>query len=80
MECPSRDCKANNVKGELHMQTRGSKFLRYQELKLQELTDQVPMGHIPRSMTVQLFEDLTRQVHPGDHVIIGGVRNYPWQL
>lgn len=34
------------------MQTRGSKFVKYQELRLQELPDQVPVGHIPRSMTV----------------------------
>ena len=35
------------------MQTRGSKFVKYQELRLQELPDQVPVGHIPRAITVQ---------------------------
>lgn len=72
-ECPSDKCKKNNSKGQLSMQTRGSKFLKFQELKLQELTDQVPMGHIPRSMNVFLYEELTRQANPGDHVVISGV-------
>lgn len=34
------------------MQTRGSRFVKYQELRLQELPDQVPVGHIPRALTV----------------------------
>lgn len=73
LECPSIECKANNTKGELFMQTRGSKFLKFQEARLQELTDQVPMGHIPRSMTVHLYEDLTRSINPGDHIVVSGV-------
>ena len=31
------------------------------------------MGHIPRTMTVHVQEDLTRQVSPGDTVIITGI-------
>ena len=38
--------------GRLYLQTRGSKFMKYQELKIQEHNDQVPVGNIPRSMTV----------------------------
>ncbi|KAJ3329158.1 Mcm2-7 hexameric complex component [Blyttiomyces sp. JEL0837] len=72
-ECISEECKKNNQKGRLHLQTRASKFIKFQEAKLQELTDQVPMGHIPRTMTVHLCEDLTRQVSPGDSVIITGI-------
>ncbi|KAI8609574.1 MCM2/3/5 family-domain-containing protein [Chytriomyces sp. MP71] len=72
-ECTSEECKKNKVKGRLYMQTRASKFVRFQEVKLQELTDQVPMGSIPRSMTVHLEEDLTRQCSPGDTVFITGV-------
>ncbi len=36
-ECPSDQCKRNNVKGELTLQTRGSHFVRYQQAKIQEL-------------------------------------------
>ena len=38
--------------GRLYLQCRGSKFSKYQELKIQEHNDQVPVGNIPRSMTV----------------------------
>ncbi len=36
------------------MQTRGSRFVKYQEMRVQELPDQVPVGHIPRSISVRL--------------------------
>ncbi|KAJ3201273.1 Mcm2-7 hexameric complex component, partial [Entophlyctis luteolus] len=72
-ECISEDCKKNKVKGRLHMQTRASKFVKFQEVKIQEQADQVPMGSIPRTMTVHLIEDLVRQVNPGDTVNITGV-------
>lgn len=31
------------------------------------------MGHIPRSMTVHVFDDLTRVVNPGDMVVASGI-------
>lgn len=64
---------ANNAGGSVHLQTRGSKFVKYQELKLQELPNQVPMGHVPRSMPVLCRGELTRQATPGDIVTIDGV-------
>ena len=51
-KCPSQRCQDNNSAGQLHMQTRGSRFMKYQEIRIQELPDQVPVGHIPRSMTI----------------------------
>ncbi|KAK4058734.1 DNA replication licensing factor MCM7 [Microbotryomycetes sp. JL221] len=72
-ECFSQDCKENQSRGRLHMQTRASKYTPFQECKIQELTDQVPVGHIPRTMTVHLYGSMTRQVSPGDVVHIGGV-------
>lgn len=36
-ECPSQDCKENQVKGKLHMQTRACKFAPFQEAKIQEM-------------------------------------------
>lgn len=35
--------------------------------------DQVPVGHIPRSMTIHLYGPLTRTISPGDVVDISGV-------
>ncbi|RKO87054.1 MCM2/3/5 family-domain-containing protein [Blyttiomyces helicus] len=72
-ECPSADCKKNGSKGALHPQTRASKLIKFQEIKLQELTDQVPMGHIPRSIAVHLNDSLTRTVNPGDTVYLSGI-------
>ncbi|CAG8601950.1 7799_t:CDS:2, partial [Acaulospora colombiana] len=73
IECPSENCRTNNVKGKLYMQTRSCKFLPFQEVKMQEMTEQVPVGHIPRSMSVYLFGPLTRTVNPGDVVNLSGI-------
>jgi DNA replication licensing factor MCM7 len=35
--------------------------------------DQVPVGHIPRSMTIHLYGNLTRMMNPGDVVHLGGI-------
>ena len=73
-ECPSQECRQQSKGADtLHLQTRGSKFVKFQELKLQELPSQVPMGHIPRSMSVHCRGELTRVVSPGDVVTIDGV-------
>lgn len=34
--CPSQDCQVNKSGGRLYLQTRGSKFIKFQELKIQE--------------------------------------------
>ena len=71
--CESNDCKVNRRKGRLHLQTRGSKFVKYQELRVQELSSSVPTGHIPRSLTVHAYGDNTRIALPGNHVTIAGI-------
>ena len=88
--CPSQDCVTNKSGGRLSIQTRGSKFIRFQEIKIQEhvnftkrkrkrmkictlKTDQVPIGNIPRSMTIWCRGTNTRLCQPGDHVAITGI-------
>lgn len=71
--CTSQDCVTNRRKGRLHLQTRGSKFVKFQELKIQELSRNVPTGHIPRSMTVHAYGENTRVALPGDQVTISGI-------
>ncbi|XP_064409097.1 DNA replication licensing factor MCM7 isoform X2 [Latimeria chalumnae] len=71
--CPSRECQTNKSGGRLYLQTRGSKFVKFQELKIQEHSDQVPVGNIPRSMTVFARGENTRLAQPGDHVSITGI-------
>jgi DNA replication licensing factor MCM7 len=73
LRCQSKACQTNGNPGRLHPQTRGSKFEKYQEAKVQELPHQVPMGHIPRTMTVVLRGEITRRCGPGDIVGIDGV-------
>ncbi|NWU46487.1 MCM7 factor, partial [Dromas ardeola] len=71
--CPSRECQTNRSGGRLYLQSRGSKFIKFQELKMQEHTDQVPVGHLPRSISVAAHGENTRLVQPGDHVSVTGV-------
>ena len=47
-QCPSQKCQKNQVKGNLNLQIKQSKFMAYQEIKIQEPSDQVPIGHVPR--------------------------------
>ncbi|CAG8498857.1 3653_t:CDS:2 [Ambispora gerdemannii] len=73
IDCPSAQCKLNKVPGKLVMETRASKFLPFQEVKLQEETNQVPVGHIPRTMTIHLYGSMTRTLNPGDRVDVAGI-------
>jgi DNA replication licensing factor MCM7 len=71
--CQSATCIANEVTGRIHMATKRCKFVKYQELKVQELPDQVPVGCIPRSMTVLCKGASTRTCKSGDQVTLGGI-------
>jgi len=71
--CPSQDCKDSQAKGQLHPSSRASKFLPFQEVKIQELAEQVPIGQIPRSLTILCYGSLVRKVNPGDVVDIAGI-------
>jgi len=72
-QCPSQRCVDNKKAGKVLLQTRGSRFVKYQELRVQELPDQVPTGHIPRSMTIHCRGEQTRQCGPGDIIIVSGI-------
>lgn len=72
-ECNSTVCKTDNLKGQLFMSTRASKFSSFQDVKIQELTNQVPVGHIPRSLTIHVNGNLVRSLNPGDVADISGI-------
>lgn len=72
-ECTSSVCKNDGAKGQLFMSTRASKFSSFQEVKIQELANQVPVGHIPRSLTIHVNGDLVRSLNPGDIADIAGI-------
>lgn len=71
--CTGPKCFRAKKKGNLHQVLRASKFAPFQEVKVQEMTDQVPVGHIPRTMTIHLSGPLTRSVNPGDVCDISGI-------
>ncbi|TDZ26248.1 DNA replication licensing factor mcm7 [Colletotrichum orbiculare MAFF 240422] len=71
--CPSSDCKENQTKGQLQPSSRASKFAPFQEVKVQELSEQVPIGQIPRTLTILCYGSSVRKVNPGDVVDISGV-------
>lgn len=72
-ECTSAACKATKNVGRLNFQMRGSKFIKSQEIRLQEHSDQVPTGHIPRAITIVALGELTRSCAPGDHISVSGI-------
>lgn len=55
------------------VQTRGSKFVKFQDVRLQEVPSQVPVGHVPRMCTARMIGDNTRRCSPGDIINITGV-------
>ncbi|KAG6232946.1 hypothetical protein E4U26_003751 [Claviceps purpurea] len=71
--CPSDMCRQNQSKGQLNPSTRASKFLPFQEVKVQEMAEQVPIGQIPRSLTILCYGSLVRRINPGDVVDISGI-------
>lgn len=73
MDCPSNICQTNNSKGKVIPNFAVSKFVPFQEIKVQETSDQTPVGSIPRTFTVQCRGSLTRLCSPGDIVNLCGI-------
>ncbi len=71
--CPSADCQKNGAKGQLFPSTRASKFHAFQEVRIQEVPDQVPVGHIPRQLTILCHGALVRRISPGDLIDCAGI-------
>ncbi|PNW77889.1 hypothetical protein CHLRE_10g455850v5 [Chlamydomonas reinhardtii] len=55
------------------METRGSKFVKFQEARLQELAEEVPEGATPRTLSIHLVGEVTRTMKPGDDVTVTGI-------
>ncbi|RLI27406.1 MAG: Minichromosome maintenance protein MCM [Candidatus Hecatellales archaeon] len=50
-----------------------SKFIDYQELRVQERPEDLPPGQLPRYVEVYLEDDLVDRARPGDRVTITGI-------
>lgn len=72
-DCTSEVCIQNDSKGKLFMSSRASKFSAFQDVKIQELASQVPIGHIPRTLSIHVNGDLVRSMNPGDFVDVTGI-------
>lgn len=70
--CSAERCKTLNAIGRLLPQYRASKFVRFQELRIQELPGDVPKGAIPRSIRIVCEGEQTRIATPGQTVRIVG--------
>ncbi|KAF2071875.1 hypothetical protein CYY_006802 [Polysphondylium violaceum] len=70
--CKSKKC-SEGKKGTLTLQTRGSVFKKFQEIRMQEIPDQVPIGHTPRSIKVFVRGELTRLATAGDIITLSGI-------
>jgi len=50
-----------------------SRFINMQKIIVQEKPEDVPPGHMPRSVEVVLLEDLVDKARPGDRVTVVGI-------
>lgn len=73
LSCMGEDCRVNRSGGRLSLICRGSKFTKFQELRIQEHSDAVPTGSVPRSLTIYCRGEVTRACTPGDHVNVTGI-------
>jgi DNA replication licensing factor MCM7 len=71
--CASAVCKVAVRPGKMRFHTRGSKFSKFQQIKLQELSHQVPIGHIPRTLGIHVVGELTRRTLPGDLITVKAI-------
>ena len=51
----------------------------YQEVKIQDRSERLPLGYAPRSMLVILEADLVDRVHPGDDIVLVGTLIRQWR-
>ncbi len=73
IDCPSQICRNNQSRGKLYNQQRQSKFVSFQEIKIQEPSHHVPIGHVPRTLTILALGQAVKQCSPGDSVTIHGI-------
>ena len=72
-ECRSKKCSENKVKGKLCFLPGHSKFKSYQELKIQETSEQLIDGSIPKSLTLKVKGNRVKSAAPGDVVTVEGI-------
>ncbi|GBE62331.1 DNA replication licensing factor [Babesia ovata] len=69
VECTTR----NNARGTLKFHSRLSKFIKYQEIRVQEPLYHLADGELPKSLKCDLFGELTQTLRPGDSALLYGI-------
>ena len=69
VKCNSESC---NNRSRFTFDMDGSVFTDWQRVKLQENTNEIPAGSMPRSLDLILRDSLVETVKPGDKVIAVG--------
>lgn len=67
-ECNSEKCRTNKIKGNLIQNFAMSQFIPFQEIKIQETSEETPIGSVPRTFTLYCRGSNVRKCGPGDIV------------
>ncbi len=67
-------CKAcNRVSGSWRLLEDKSRFRDFQKIVMQEKPEEIPAGRMPRSLEVDVYDNLVDIARPGDRVIVVGI-------
>lgn len=67
--CPKQTCMNKTL---WQLQTAKSRFVDWQKVRIQENSDEIPSGAMPRSMDVILRGEIVERAKAGDKVLITG--------
>jgi len=71
--CMDSQCKNTYGPKELYFQTSLSRYEDFAKVTLQEFTEDMKVGLIPRTMMLYVHGDLTRQINVSDKVFVQGI-------
>jgi DNA replication licensing factor MCM6 len=69
--CRNPQCN-NASKNKWQLQMDRSKFADWQRIRVQEATDEIPAGSLPRSLDVIVRDEMVEQVKAGDKIVATG--------
>ena len=73
---PPAECVCQNRRG-FKIKPDKSEFIDIQRITIQENPNELPAGQIPRSISIELKQDLVEKARPGDNVnVVGYMRLY----
>merc|ERR1719375_2286165 len=72
--CRNPQCN-NASKNKWQLQMDRSKFADWQRIRVQEATDEIPAGSLPRSLDVIVRDEMVEQVKAGDKIVATGAQS-----